>query len=404
MVKKAVIAFGFFLILLFILILSKPSQASVDYHYRYQILTQGSSYQANQDLEIKLYVNVQNEQVNQANVTINYDSSSLQLQSVKPWDIFNIDTDTTTPGKIHITGNSPYQFSGEAPIAYLSFKTLQAISDLNQTLTLNSNPIITPTAAPTEINSTPPPSTEPSTEIIPNSPTTLPTNSNQIDKCPDIEGSGSFVLVIIPDHYTDLNEFAADARAGVNYLKNTNLPNSILNKFTFRYSIDITKDYDILIDSQNTDLNLSLAKLIQHDCNGDAFVIISKKYPTVASSAGTGGFSILSANMAVILKHSLFVFPHEVGHGLPGLFDEYNFGLSSQEQAKYYNCAGPNKTRCEEWKQAYPNDSNIGCFQVCGYRDWYRSTQFSVMNNNPDYLNYYNPPSLKMWSDFMSQY
>lgn len=412
MVKRLVLILGFLITIGFGLILSKQSQASVDYHYRYQILTQGSSYEANQDLEIKLYIKVTGEQVTQANVTVNYDSNLLQLKEVKKWDMFNIDTDTATAGSIKIVGTSPYQFSGEAPLAYLYFKTLQSISDLNQVLTINSNPVIQPTNTPAEANlNTPTPIPSPTasqnvtpTQTITETPTALPTNPAQIDNCPNLEGSGSLTLVIIPDHYTSLDEFATDAQTAVNNLKNTNLPGSILNKFTFRYSSDITKDYNIHIDPQNIDLNLSLARLTQQDCDGDAFLILSKKYPTIASSAGAGGFSIISANMAVVFQHSLFVVPHELGHGLPGLFDEYNLGVKSQEAANYYNCAGADQARCQEWQQAFPNDNNIGCYQTCGYRDWYRSTQFSAMNNNPSFMNYYNPPSLKMWTDFMNLY
>lgn len=404
MVKRLVLILGFLITIGFGLILSKQSQANVDYHYRYQILTQGSSYEANQNLEIKLYIKVTGEEVTQANVTVNYDSNSLQLKEVKKWDIFDIDTDTATVGSIKIVGTSPYQFSGEAPLAYLYFKTLRSISDLNQVLTINSNPVIQPTSTPAEANlNTPTPAISP-TQTTTEAPTALPTNPAQIDNCPNIEGGGSLTLVIIPDHYTSLDEFAADAKTAVDYLKNTNLSSSILNKFTFRYSTDITKDYNIHIDPQNIDVNLSLARLTQQDCDGDAFLILSKKYPNIASSSGAGGFSMISANMAVVFQHSLFVVPHELGHGLPGLFDEYNLGVKSQEAPSYYNCAGADQTRCQEWKQAFPNDENIGCFKTCGYRDWYRSTQFSAMNNNPSYMNYYNPPSLKMWADFMNLY
>ena len=398
MKKITTFFFGILVVFVIGLILTKNSQASVDYNYRYQILTQGSVYEANQNLEIKLYINVQGEQVSQANVTVNYDTNSLQLLEVKPWEVFEINADTATNGSIQITGSTKHLFSGEAPIAYLSFQTKQPINDLNQVLTINSDPIIQPSNSPTqtaEIAITATPTTIPAQTVY-------PTSTIEIANCPVIEGNGELTLVIIADKYTDLAEFQNDALLAVESLKRTNLSDSILSKFTFRYSSDISKDYGVYIDEQSADLNMSLARLTQQDCQGDAFLIISKKYPTKESSFGVGGFSMIGNMMAVVFKHSLFVTPHELGHALPGLFDEYDLDISSNTEAQYYNCAGPDKVRCQEWQQQFPNDSNIGCFPVCGYRNWYRSTQFSVMNNNPQYMNYYNPPSIKMWEDFMN--
>ena len=396
--------------LFFNLFLVKPSQATVSYHYRYQILTQGSSYEAGKNLEIKLYIKVENEQVQRGSVTVNYDSSALKLNQIKKWDIFEITSDTSQTGKIQIEGTTTLQYNGEAPIAYLYFTTLKAIPDLNQILTLNANPITQPTAIATStpIVTNPDPTQAPTATIAPtptiSQPTPAPTSGTNITGCPNIEGNGPLTLVIIPDKYTDLIEFETDAKLAVESLKKTNLSEATLSKFTFRYSSDLGKDYQILITSQNVDLNMTLARLTQQNCQGDAFLIITQKYPTKASSFGTGGFSTIGGMMAVVLKHSLFVTPHELGHALPGLFDEYDFQTESQEPANYYNCSGSDQSRCQEWRQKYPTDSQIGCFAICGYRNWFRSTEHSTMNNDPAYIDYYNPPSLDMWQTFINKY
>lgn len=404
MLKKLIFILAIFASLILGLSLTKTSQASVDYHYRYQILTQGSSYEANQDLEIKLYVNVSGEEIDQANVTVNYDSSYLQLNEVKEWNIFDINPDTATAGSIVIVGSSPYQFSGEAPLAYLYFTTLQPIDDLAQILTITSNQITQPTAIPENeqsITPTPAEAIVPPSEPPADFPTSYPTNSNIIANCPVIEGNGSLDLIIIPDSYTNLAEFEQDAKTAVNYLKQTNLPETLKTKFTFRYSTDINKNYEIYIDNESVDINMSLARLTQQDCDGDAFLLISNKYPTVQDSSGTGGFSLLNQMMAVVFKHSLFVTPHELGHGLPGLFDEYDLGVRTSKPSQYENCVH-DQNLCQKWQQEFSNDPNIGCFQICGYRNWYRSTQFSAMNNRKEYMNYFNPPSLKRWTEFMN--
>jgi hypothetical protein len=393
------------ILILGFLLIKKTSEASVEYHYRYQILTQGKIYEAGQDLEIKLYINVQSEQVNQANVTINYDPNLLQLKEIKKWDIFEINTDTSTNGTIKINGTTQYQFSGEAPVAYLYFKTLQKIDDLTQILTADGTQIAQiQTDEPTEI---PEPTAGPT--VIPTQPPgLLPTSSQETPEeypnCPKIEGDGSLALIIIPDHYTDLAEFETDAKQAVAGLKETNLPSSVISKFSFYYSSDLSKDYGVSIDGQSANLNVSLVKSTQQDCQGDAALIISKKYPDVNSSFGTGGFSMISSLMAVVFKHSVIVTPHELGHALPGLFDEYSFNTNSIEPANYYNCSGTDQERCREWQEKYSDDSNVGCYSVCGYSDWFRPTQYSTMNNNLDYINYYNPPSIEAWEKFMEKY
>jgi len=403
--KKPIISFLIICSLIFTgLALTKDSQATVSYNYRYQILTQGSRYEAGRELEIKLYINVQNEQVQQGSVTVNYDPNSLKLNEVKKWDIFDITSDTSQAGKITIDGTTTLQYSGEAPIAYLYFTTLKTVTDLNQILTLNANPIIRPTDIPTPTpiltaTETPPEPTPTIPQITP-----VPTSTISIPGCPNIEGNGPLTLVIIPDQYSNLTEFETDAKLAVESLKKTNLPVTAMSKFTFRYSSDLTKDYQIVVTPQNVDLNMTLARLTQQNCQGDAFLIITQKYPDRASSYGTGGFSTIGGLMAVVLKHSLFVTPHELGHALPGLFDEYDFRTESQEPANYYNCAGQDQGRCQEWREKYPNDPQIGCFPICGYRDWFRSTEHSTMNNDPNYIDYYNPPSLEMWQTFFNKY
>lgn len=390
----------------------RKSQATVSYHYRYQILTQGKSYPANTNLEIKLYINAEGEQVNLASTTVTYNSSNLQLTEVKKWNLFELNVDTNEPGVIKINGTSDTQFSGEAPLAYLYFTTKTAVPDLTQVLTVgNGTNGVTPqptTASPTSSQPTPTvivstvtPSVGPTTI----QPTVAPTSAIQIPNCPNIEGNGSYALVIIPDHYNSLTDFETDAKAAVGHIKNNNLSPSGLAKFTFRYSSDISKDYGVTVDPQrNLGLNINQARATQRACDGDGFLIISKKYPTREDSAGIGGFSIMFGGYSVVLRHSLFVAMHELSHALAGVFDEYNFNTRSNSNPVSYNCAGPGRERCQEWSAKYPNDPKIGCFQTCGYTNWYRSTQWSAMNNNPAEMNYFNPPSVEMWDSFFAKH
>lgn len=406
--KKLLFLVSGFIIFLFAgLILTRSSQASVDYHYRYQLLTQGSSYAQGQNLEIKLYINVRNEQTQNGNVIVNYDPKVLKLSEVKKWNIFEISTDTSILGTIKINGTTETQFSGEAPIAYLYFTTLSDIADITQVLSIGPLDITEPTQTNTQVTpSIVTTSVFPTPTIINLSPepNPEPTSTIQIPNCPTIEGNGTHRLVFIPDNYSSLDQFENDAKQAMNFIKQTNLPPANLAKFTFSYSSDISKDYEIMLTSKDVDLNIRLARETQQACDGDSFVILSNKYPTAQDSFGVGGFAFPNVGITIVFRHSLFVTPHEIGHALPGLFDEYDFQQKANVAATYYNCSGRDKARCQEWQEKYANDPEIGCFAVCGYRDWFRSTKFSAMNNNPEYMNYYNPPSLEMWATFFIQY
>jgi len=390
----------------------RKSLATVSYHYRYQILTQGKSYPANTDLEIKLYINAEGEQVTTASTTVTYNSANLQLTEVKKWNLFELNVDTSQTGVIKINGTSSTQFGGEAPLAYLYFTTKTAVPDLTQVLTVGDGTNgVTPQPTTTSPTSSQPTPTVRVSTITPTvapttvQPTVAPTSGVQIPNCPNIEGSGSYALIIIPDHYDSLTEFETDARAAVGHIKNNNLPASGLAKFTFRYSTDITKNYGVVVSPQrNLGLNINLARSTQRACDGDGFLIISKKYPNREASGGVGGFSIMFGGYSVVLEHSLFVAMHELSHALAGVFDEYNFNTPANTNPVSYNCAGSNRERCQEWATKYPGDPKIGCFQTCGYTNWYRSTQWSAMNNNPAEMNYFNPPSVEMWNSFFAKH
>jgi len=389
----------------------RKSLATVSYHYRYQILTQGKSYPANTNLEIKLYINAEGEQVNSAATTVTYNTTNLQLAEVKKWNLFELNVDTSEGGVIKIDGTSTTQFSGEAPLAYLYFTTKTAITDLTQVLSVQSGttgitPLPTgsnPTVAepsPTVIVSTLTPTTAP-TSI---QPTAGPTSAIQIPSCPNIEGDGPFTLVIIPDSYTDLAEFEADAKTTVGHIKGNNLDPAGLKKFTFRYSTDLSKDYRVTVNQRDVNFDVNLAKSTQQACAGNGLLVLSKKYPTREASMGIGGFSVMYSGYAVVLKHSLFVAMHELSHALAGVFDEYSFGTQANSSPVSYNCAGSNRERCQEWAEKFAGDPKVGCFQTCGYTNWYRSTQWSAMNNNPAEMNYFNPPSVEMWNSFFAKY
>lgn len=376
------------------------------------MLSQGKSYPSGANLEIKLYIKVEGEEVKSGAVTVYYDVNSLELTDVKPWNLFTLDSDRSQGGMIKLEGTTNTAFSGEAPFAYLYFSTLKSISNLSQALSVNavvptsvpSTPVPTQTTLPTQTpvpNQTAAPTQTPTST---NSPTELPnpTMGSDLPNCPNIEGSGNFAIVLLPDSYTTLGEFETDAKQAVQYMLDTNLPKAGLNKFTFRYSTDVSKDYRIKITPQALDLNVSLARLMQQECDADAFVILSNKYGSPSESFGVGGYSVMGGRYSVILSHSLFVLAHELSHALASVFDEYNFGVKADIPANYFNCSPQNQSRCQEWRTKYPNDPQIQCLPICGYTDWFRSTEFSAMNNNPNYMNYFNPPSIEMWNTFFA--
>lgn len=403
-------------LLVFALLGIRNSYATVEYHMKYHYLTIGQEYGNGDTIMMRLLINVTGETVQAGKVELGYDTNSLELVKVDPWDIFTIQADTNQQGKITIEGTTSTKYSGEGPFAIITFKAKADIDNLQSLLTINGlsvpnptepqptptiNNYLLPTNTPTITDITTPNPTEPQPTATP----TPPTIGSGIPDCPNLEGQGDYVLVIIPDSYTDFTEFQGHAQQAVEFLKNSNLDaNKLLQKMTFRMSNKINIDYDVWVNEVDTNMDLAKAGQTRNECQGDGFLIISKKYPTVNHSALTGGFSVIGDAKTVVFHHSLFVTPHELGHALAYLFDEYNYDQPApQANSPFTNCAGTSKTQCQTWQAKYPNDPKIGCFKVCGYTNWYRPTQWSAMNNNVSNMNDFNPPSLEAWNEFLDQ-
>jgi len=399
--------------------------ATPEYHYNYFLNTHGSQFSSNETLEIRLNVNTRGETMQQGQVTLNYDPGKLEFQEAVAWNIFKeLNTDTSRPGQIIITSHTNLVFSGEAPFAILRFKTISEINNLAQVLTVNKAILPTTPLTPTITQINPSVTLNPSItqsltpSLTPNStPSTTPPLSpiptltgSGIPDCPNLSGNGNFVIVILGDHFNDLNDFLSYAQKGVDSMNATNLGSQNLQKFTWRVYTDLSQDYGIVIDAVVAKHEHAIALQKQQHCDGNAYLLISKKFPTISDSYGTGGYALLGQRVAVIFHHSIFVTTHELGHALVALWEEYYMGVTANEiglptsQSPFVNCAGSSKQHCTDWQQAYPNDPEIDCIPVCGVTDWFRPTQCSAMNNNIDCMDYYNAPSLAAWDEFFAQY
>jgi len=190
-------------------------------------------------------------------------------------------------------------------------------------------------------------------------------------------------------------------------VKNTNLGAARLGRLNYFVNTTLT-DYSV-----GTDLsyNYNQAFLDKQKCNGNTLLLLTKRY-SPGETQGLLGLShllILPPNVygskeAVVLTQTLYVDRHELAHAIAGIHDEYDFKRNTQDSDKQkdtpsFNCSMQNQgqpnSRCTEWKNIY---GDTGCFNTCGFRNWYRSSMESIMSKAKAGYAEYNKPSLELWS------
>lgn len=264
-----------------------------------------------------------------------------------------------------------------------------------------------PSTIPTQpaVPTVAPPSTAPTAmpTIVPTPATVSPTPANQL--CQKLDGGGGLDLVFIPDGvggvtFSSREEFLSSAQAAVAGLKRTNL-GSRLGKFTFWAYTEIKNSNTCIIRSQGSvicDHSALLSK--RQACGGDTAVVIVKNPSLVRSSAEVG------AGWAHVSHLDINVVGHEMGHSIAFLEDEYSFRLSSRGRTARINCSsefsGSADRACPKWASK-PYAASVGCYAVCGYTDWYRSTRESIMGDHRKSLEF-NPPSLEAWDSALRNY
>lgn len=266
-------------------------------------------------------------------------------------------------------------------------------------------PAATPTPTPTASSPPPPPSQPPATL-----PLCKPIKQNG--------DTGKLDVIILPDGFTDVDEFITSAGQVVTSMEKTNLPSQILDKFNYYALTDLSVDYKVSKDKLGFDINIATKQSSR--CNGDGHLIITKRY-TSADTKGVVGVCYMTKDLSsrklsgikssIVLNETIDAAPHEFGHCIASLLDEYSFGRTANpsDEAPNNNCSGQDtsdaNSLCSQWKVTYNNDPDIGCISTCGFSDWYRSIDKSVMDAYYSPANpIFNRPSLDAWNSAMANY
>ncbi len=143
--------------------------------------------------------------------------------------------------------------------------------------------------------------------------------------------------------------------------------------------------------------NNSLFSQMQSVCNADTIVVVSNS----GTSRSTASYAEGRVSMSYGDPEAV---PHELGHAIAGLYDEYD--QYDDEQADSKNPPNidenfaPNCTRnprCKQWGCTNPAQC---CIKGCGYANWYRPDYGSIMRNSRHgyfFAKKFNAPSIDAW-------
>jgi len=205
-------------------------------------------------------------------------------------------------------------------------------------------------------------------------------------------------VIFLPSKYSDATSFINDAKTAANTMDQTNLGPNLISKINFW-----------LLNRVDIDLhNPSSTPTVIRDtiCHMNAFVVIENN-PTIGGVSyglGNGSVALTSGSIPSL------TLPHELGHAIASLMDEYQLKNQTPMDIQVINCSkqssGNEGTPCPGWEQYGP--SGVGCFQVCGFNDWFRPTSDSIMAGGINGVwhmnNIFNPPSITGWEIALSNY
>jgi hypothetical protein len=198
------------------------------------------------------------------------------------------------------------------------------------------------------------------------------------DRCITLVNNGDpstkLDVLYIGDDYTqaDLITFANDVTRFKNGLLSYEPFASQSNKINF-YRIDNINDLGCSYNcAGGQSICCDMPKINQESvyCPHDQIIVI-------VNNNQYGGYAYFNIGPAYSYRGDSKVGVHEFGHSFGGLHDEYSFGRTSGSTPENRaNCAWDNV--CSEWSDLIGVEG-VGCFQTCGYTDWYRPIQYNTM-------------------------
>ena len=208
-------------------------------------------------------------------------------------------------------------------------------------------------------------------------------------------------MVVLSEDYGNYNEFLSGVDKAVNAINRTNLGQARLGKINVWALLDLTQTYFqgfncpspigsvVACWDHNKAMSIAMSK-----CGGDTYMVFNNDTHRVGSVAG---IAIWGGTYIYRFALDLPTVPHELGHSMAGLVDEYSFGTSAPAGAVAgINCSDTGTQSetipCPKWAGRF---SNTGCYQRCGYTDFYRPTVRSIMDRSGSGAVYdFNEPSL----------
>lgn len=210
-------------------------------------------------------------------------------------------------------------------------------------------------------------------------------------------------IIFLASNYNDLNKFLDDAKTAAGNMYKTNLGPNRVNKINFWAYKSINAPLPVKscrsaagFSTVCTDENQ--AKTMSDDCGMNGYVVIVDHPRKAASTLALGTIQVTMTSSAL---ESL---PHELGHAVASVFDEYDFQDDRPPNIPVpANCSaessGDQNIACPPWKKY----NDVGCFSRCGFWSWYKPTAQSIMNHLQNSYAF-NSPSLDAWDFALQQY
>lgn len=219
-------------------------------------------------------------------------------------------------------------------------------------------------------------------------------------------------LLFLADDYSSREQFLKDVNDAVSKLNDTNLGTTRINKINFWAYDDLNIDFGGKNCGSKAGyvslcVNWDLAQSFKDTCGDDGYVVLVNsaklgQYWDAASSNGLG------AGQTALSNAVTYALAHELGHSISSLNDEYPFaGGATTDSLEYLqiNCSVKPSNNQEIPCLGWEKYSDVHCYPICGYHNWYRSTIKSAMNGGQaNFNNIFNPPSLEGWDYALKNY
>ena len=216
-------------------------------------------------------------------------------------------------------------------------------------------------------------------------------------------------LVVLSEDYNSYNDFLSSVDKAVNALNRTNMGTTRLGKINLWALLDLNQTYFqgfncptpqgsvVACWDHNKAMSVAMSR-----CGGDTYSIFNNDTHRTGS---VGGIAIWGGNYIFRFALDFPTFPHELGHSMVGLRDEYSFGVAAPPGTNAgINCSDKGSqsqtSPCPKWAAKFPN---VGCYPRCGYTNFYRPSVRSIMDRGGSGAVYdFNEPSLvDGWDDIL---